>query len=231
MTPAERKSLQERIGAASPVSTRDTLKWTAIWTVGLVSLIGLVVLILAFLTRINAVLAGVVAAIPILAAIICLYCLIVVISGHLHWRRVFRDFNRNTVPLLKRSLERGEVRARRVVASSVIEIEEFEDEGSGYIFAIGGGRSLLLKGQQYSPIEESMPWPASEFELVRSADGDVWIGLFSKGALLEPMKTVPMEQCTPDFVWSEREDVLEDEPPAVLRGVLETVQQPPERNK
>lgn len=157
MTDAERKTLQKRISLTSPVSAPDTLKWSSIWTLAFVSFIAIAVLVFTFLSKVSAVFAGIVGAIPIVAAILCLYFLIAVIESHLYWRRVFRDFERNTVPLLKKVLESGEVRTKSVVASSVIEIVEFEDEGSGYIFDIGDGRSLLLKGQQYCPVEESMP--------------------------------------------------------------------------
>lgn len=221
MTTAERRSLQDQIGATPSVSAAATILWSLVWIVSLVSLVALAGLVFSSLKRVDAALAGVVGGIPILAAIICLYGLIAVISGHLRWSRVHRTFERSTLPLLKRALERGEVRTKRVVASSVIEIQEVEDEGPGYIFNVGDSRSLLLKGQRYLPVEQSMPWPASEFEIVRGMDEELWIGIFSKGDPLEPVTTVTTAQCRAEFAWSVREDVVEGEPQAVLRALAE----------
>ncbi|HEV7591346.1 MAG TPA: hypothetical protein VGO40_24750, partial [Longimicrobium sp.] len=54
---------------------------------------------------------------------------------------------------LTRALEDGRVTVKRVSAVAVIEIEPLEDEGTGYVFDLGDGRVLFLKGQEYVPTE------------------------------------------------------------------------------
>jgi hypothetical protein len=231
MSAQEREYLQERINSKPLVSLTDTLKWSVIWSVSLVGLIAFAALLFAFLAEVNELLASVAAGIAMLPGIICLYCLLAVISSYFRWRRDFHDFKRNRLPLLKQAFERGVVHTKRVTASSVIVIQEFEDEGSGYIFDIGDGKSLLLKGQWCFPFEESMPWPASEFEMVRTVDGVIWLGLFSRRDRLAPIKTIPIDECTMEFAWSDREEVLNGDPETVLRGVLKTAQQRLEGDK
>src|SRR3954465_9190104 len=68
---------------------------------------------------------------------------------------------------LTRALEDGRVTVKRVSAVAVIEIEPLEDEGTGYVFDLGDGRVLFLKGQEYVPTEDGYdPWPNTDFELV-----------------------------------------------------------------
>ena len=218
----ERRCLQERLKAQCPVTGRDTAKWAFIWAGGLVMLGLSAAGLIAF--RPNPVLGGIVGGILFVAGIICLYALIAVLSGFFHWRRVYRDVAKNTAPLIRRALEEDRCLSRDVTASEVYEIEEFEDEGPGYIFAIGDGKSLVLKGQKYAPEEDQMPWPARAFSLVRSPDKSLWIGLFSSGAEMPPARTIKMEECLDEFVWSEREDVLDGQPEDVFRGIMKSGQ-------
>lgn len=94
--------------------------------------------------RPNPILGGIGGGIIFVAGIICLYAFIAVTSGFFRWRRYYRDFSTDTLPVVRRVLEEDRVLSRDVTASEVYEIEEFEDEGPGYIFSIGDGKSLLL---------------------------------------------------------------------------------------
>ena len=216
----ERRCLQEQIAVLCPVNDHGTAKWTLIWSGGLLLLAllaaGLIVL------RPNPVLGGVGGGILSVAGIICLYGLSAVISSFFRWRRVYRVFSTDTQPVIRRLLEENRVLSKDITASEVYEIPESEDEGPGYIFAIGDGKSLLLKGQRYAPEEDQMPWPARDFSLVRSADGAHWIGLFSRGETLQPSRTINMRECTNEFVWSEREDVLVGPLALVLKGIMQS---------
>ncbi len=225
LTDAERRCLQERLDAQCPVSGRGTARWSLIWAGGLLLLALLAAGLIAL--RPNPVLGGLVGGLLSVAGIVCLYALIMVVSGFLRWRQAYREFARDTVPVVRRVLREGRCLSRDVTASRVYEIEEFEDEGPGYIFAIGEGKSLLLKGQKYEPEDARMPWPAPTFSLVRSSDGELWIGLFSSGQTLSPLRTIQMDECLDDFVWSEREDVLEGEPGQILNGILKGGQPAP----
>lgn len=54
-----------------------------------------------------------------------------------------------------------------------------------------------------------MRWPNSEFEIVRTVHGDVWVGIFCLGEELAPVRELETSQCIDDFVWEAREEVLE----------------------
>ena len=223
LTGPERQCLQQRIAATCPVSGLGTTKWALIWA-GCLLLLALAAAGLIAL-RPNPTIGGIGGGIILFAGMICLYALMAVVSGFFRWRRYHRNFVNDVVPILRKALDEDQVRSKEVTASEVYEIEEFEDEGPGYIFSLGSGKSLLLKGQKYFPEEEGMPWPACQFSLVYSVDGSVWVGLFSTGEELSPSRIIEMAECTDDFVWSEREDILDGEPDAVARGIMKKVQQ------
>ncbi|MFC1834625.1 hypothetical protein ACFL2Q_07820 [Thermodesulfobacteriota bacterium] len=150
------------------------------------------------------------------------FCVIVVIDliRDCFRRRSYVAFSRRTNPLIRKALDEGKVLSKKVTASSVICIDAFEDEGSAYVFEVEEGRSLLLKGQEYSYAdEEDMPWPASEFEIVRSLDGEIWIRLFSTGKELEPLRCVGMENCTEEFACSWKEEVINNTPSEILESL------------
>ena len=218
MNDRERDVLHAMLSAASPVSGRSAAGWILVWLAGVALLIllgaGLIVL------KPNPVVGGLVGGLLFTAGIICLYAILALISSFLRWRNVFRQSQRDMVPLIRRVLEEGKVHSKHIIASAVIEIGEFEDEGPGFIFDIGEGRTLLLKGQQYVPEGNTILWPASEFEIVRSTDRSLWIGLFTEGRPLLPARIISMEDCREDFVWSEQEAVLTGSPETALQGIL-----------
>lgn len=70
---------------------------------------------------------------------------------------------RKLVESISRTLESGRVREIRVVASSVVEFEEEEDEGACYAFQIADDRIVFVSGQEFYP---SAKFPNSDFALV-----------------------------------------------------------------
>jgi hypothetical protein len=217
MTAEERKSLQEQL-TSDPVVGRWTIQWASVWSAGFIIIvllaIGLVML------KLNPILGGIVGGFLFVGGIICLYAVYAITSGYFRWRNHFGKFQNDIVPQIKRALADGRVHVKQVTASAVIEIEQSEDEGSGYIFDIGQGKSLLLKGHRYSLPDDTMPWPASVFEIVRSADNQLWIGIFSTSQSLTPIRVVSTEVCSDDFLKSEKEEIVEANPEAVLNGIL-----------
>ena len=215
----ERKVLLSSIETTElTVSAKGTVKWLLVWG-GCLAVIVVLSLGIIWLKP-HPVSGGIVGGALVVAGIVCIYAIIALGSSYFHWGKVSRSFERETIPLIRRTLDIGKVLSKDITASSVIEIEECEDEGSGYIIAIGGGKSLLLKGQRYFPVEDEMPWPASTFSIVRSADKAVWIGVFSSGQYLSPIHKVKMKECIDDFTFSEREDVLNGEPEDILKSIL-----------
>lgn len=206
--------------AKPPVDQRQTLKWTGVWSVGLVGCGLVAVSLVSHLS--NVTVAGVLAGILAVAGLLCLYALIAVITGHVRWSRYHRDFARNTLPKLQAALKEGRVAVRHVTALGVIEIGEGEDEGPGYLFDVGDGKTLFLKGQRYIPAEASddRHWPNTDFEIVRSATEQLWIGLFCSGKKLEPSAIMESTKCKDDVTWSEREELVQGTPELVFKTLL-----------
>ncbi|HEY0152592.1 MAG TPA: hypothetical protein VGB92_11385 [Longimicrobium sp.] len=111
---------------------------------------------------------------------------------------------------LARVLEDGRVTVKRVRAVAVVELQPMEDEGAGYLFALGDGRVLFLKGQDYEPTDDDdPPWPNTDFEIVRAALDDTFIGLHCHGDALPPLRLIPGDDCDPQSAWHEREELLD----------------------
>lgn len=120
---------------------------------------------------------------------------------------------------IARILEDGRVTVRRVRAVAVVEIEPLEDEGTGYVFDLGDGRVLFIKGEYFRGDGEA-PWPNSDFEIVRTmADGEI-LGVHCHGTALPPLRVVPSEDVDPERGWDEREEVLHMSVDEAVRTVL-----------
>jgi hypothetical protein len=121
---------------------------------------------------------------------------------------------------LSRALEDGRVMVKRVRAVAVVEIEPLEDEGTGYVFDLGDGRVLFLKGDDYFPAEEGATWPNTDFEIVRTAAGGMILDLHCHGTALPPLRIIPRDEVDPEKGWDEREEVLEMSVDDAVRTVL-----------
>jgi hypothetical protein len=210
MNEEERALLTDRVAnRESPITVEGTIKWVVLWFGGLV-LCGFV-LSLLFSAGVNPFIGGVVGGVVGCVAIICLYAIIMLIGGHRRWSRLHREFVRDEIPKIQKALEVGAVFVKKVSASAVITIIEFEDEGSGYIYDVGDGRILFLKGQRFYPVNDSMSWPNSEFEIVTTVHGDIWIGIFCSGHELIPVREFETSDCVDELLWAEREDILDGE--------------------
>ena len=210
MNEQERSLLTELVANAEPPpALAGTVKWLFVWTGGIV-LCALAATALISL-GVNPVIIGIIGGPLAIAGIICLYAVITLIGQYHHCSRIHRDFMRHEAPQIQKALENGNVFVKKVSANAVIEIVELEDEGSGYIYDVGHGKTLFLKGQRFFPVNEDMRWPNSEFEIVRTVHGDVWIGIFCSGNELTPVRVLETSECIDDVVWAEREEVLEGE--------------------
>jgi hypothetical protein len=130
-------------------------------------------------------------------------------------RRAARFFAENVAPRVRAALDHGRASVVRVEAEAVIEIEEDEDEGAAWLFALADGTTLYVRGGDYFPVDAEMPWPAKRFEIVRAAANDQWIGLFSNGPELERDLKVLPDEMPEDFTWAEHprsESVLAGSP-------------------
>lgn len=210
MNHRERALLEEWAGPREPpVTLSGTLRWIGMWTCGM-GLCGLAVAGLVA-ANVSPVVGFMVGAPLAVIGIICLFAIITLIVGHRHWSRHHHDFMRDTLPVIHEALADGSVNVKRVTASAVIDVIAFEDEGSGSIYDVGEGRILFLKGERYVPVEENMPWPNSEFEIVRTAHGGLWVGLFCSGEELFPLRAIETSECPDDVMWEEREELIDGE--------------------
>jgi hypothetical protein len=121
---------------------------------------------------------------------------------------------------LARALEDGRVTVRRVRAAAVVEIEPLEDEGTGYVFDLGDGRVLFIKGPDYHPRDGGMPWPNTDFEIVRAAAGGRLLDVRCHGTALRPLRVIPRDDVDPAKRWDEREEVLEMSVDDAVQAVL-----------
>lgn len=111
-------------------------------------------------------------------------------------------------PVLARALQDGRVAVKRVRAVAVVKIEPMEDEGTGYLFDLGDGRVLALKGAHYSPFDGEAELPNSEFDIVRLATDGTLIGVYCRGEALTPLRVIGSDEYDAEEWWSEREEVL-----------------------
>jgi hypothetical protein len=121
---------------------------------------------------------------------------------------------------IARILEDGRATVKRVRAVAVVEIQPIEDEGMGYVFDLGDGRVLFLKGQDFDVADEDAPWPNTEFEIVRAAADGTLLALRCHGAALPPLRIIPGDDLDPQKGWDEREEVLQMSMDEAVRSVL-----------
>lgn len=189
------------------MSLTSTLKGVAL------SLVGLVLCSLAafVVVRLNpgAVIGGMIGGLIVVTGIICLYLLILFISSHRHWSRIRRRFILDDIPRIRSEIADGRALVKHVQTENVIEVSEYEDEGPSYLFDVGDGQVLFIKGQHYYSVEDRMPWPNTDFELVRTARERLWIGVFCHGDELTPVEVIAGAEIRDEFVWETREELLQ----------------------
>jgi hypothetical protein len=125
------------------------------------------------------------------------------IGGLSRRRKSARRFETETATRIRAALADGRATVRHVTSDRVVVVEEFEDEGSAYIFDLGDDTSLYLRGGQYFPEDEGAPWPARSFEMVSSTLNHYWVGIFAAEGTPAQIRTVQMEEMPETFVWSD----------------------------
>ena len=219
MNRAERAFLMDLVTDKPPtVTLKGTFWWSCVWSVAIVICGALVGVMLAL--EINPLLVGLAGGPVLLFAIASLYAIIALWSSYIHWSRYEKRFRDHDAPEIKRALEDGHVTVKKVVASAVIEIVEFDDEGGGYIFDVGDHQVLFLKGQHFITVDEEMEWPSNDFEIVRTAVGNRWVGIFSYGTELLPIRSIETSDCRDDIIWSDHEQLVQTDLQSFARSLL-----------
>jgi hypothetical protein len=123
---------------------------------------------------------------------------------------------------LTRVLEDGRARVTRVRAVAVVQIEHREDEGTGYLFDLGDGRVLVMKGDDYfmDEDEDEARWPNTDFEVVRAAVDHRILDVRLDGAALRPVRILEYGDYDAERWWNLPEGVLEMSLDDALRSIL-----------
>lgn len=217
LTTREKSILHWQLEPRNPVSIWSTLRWVF-------SSFGVITFVIAsigwmIVRDVHPIVIGPVGGVLGVAGLVALYLLIASIRGHLHWSRQEKRHQREHAPTIRLAIQDGMALVKAFEASRVVELEEFEDEGVGYIFDVGEGQLLFLKGQEYRSAEDGKPWPNSKFEIVRTRLGQHWVGLFCAGEALTPIESLKSSDLTEDALSRVREEVVHSDIESLLATV------------
>jgi hypothetical protein len=141
--------------------------------------------------------------------------------GDRRMRKRREGFAAESERALARVLADGRVVVKRVRAVAVVEMEPVEDEGPGYLFDLGDGRVLFLKGQDYDVAEdEDVSWPNTDFEIVRTVAEGRMLDLHCHGQALAPIRIIRGREVDPRVPWHQREEVLDLTLDQAVKSVL-----------
>jgi hypothetical protein len=223
LTENERRGLKgvlEHVPTAGIASS--TLRWLGLWTAIVALCVFLIVKGLAEEGGRRTVWTMMIPVAFIFGILACYACYMLA-GSYFRLSGYRRQFVRDRLPKFREALEHGGASVCLVTSDRVIVIEEFEDEGSAFIYDLGDGTSFFLRGEDYVPENAdgtAGPWPARRFEIVRSAANDLLVGVFGASGRLEPIQTVPMKEM-PESFWSgeepRSETVLPGRPEEILK--------------
>jgi len=117
-------------------------------------------------------------------------------------------------------LENGRASVCSITSDRAIVIEDWVYDDPAYIFDLGDGRSLYLRGPEYRPKDDDAPWPARQFEIVRTSPDGLWVGVFTGREPLSQVRRVPMAEMPESYWYScepKTEAVLPGRPDEILR--------------
>jgi hypothetical protein len=123
------------------------------------------------------VLVGMLVRFPIIGAVVAGTFALMRFSRYRARRKLRRHMLANCQSFAE-ELEAGQAHSILCRPSRIIEREEFEDEGSFWIFDGGDGRYLAMIGQEYY---ETPRFPSSHFEVVMGARHRLVLGIRSHG--------------------------------------------------
>lgn len=162
----------------------------------------------------------------VLAIVIVIACIAagcgawIVIARQRHDIFYATQFVQETAPQIRAALENGRASVCRVTAVGVIVIEEYreEDMRSGYLYDLDDGTSFYVRGHEYDLDEGDGFFLPRQFEIVRTAENDLWLGIFNVAGRLEPELHVSMRDMPEGYVWEDPqpESILPGRPHEVL---------------
>ncbi len=131
-------------------------------------------------------------------------------AGQRRMQKRREEFAAESERALARVLDDGRVSVKRVRAVAVVEIEPMEDEGPGYLFDLGDGHVLFLRGQEYGLADDDgVSWPNTDFDIVRTVAEGRMLDLACHGQVLAPVRIIRGDEVDPELPWGDREEVLD----------------------
>jgi hypothetical protein len=147
-------------------------------------------------------------AVTSIAIVVCLAVLVLLVIDHRQDARFERLWRRDELPKLERALRDNTAWVRRVQPNQVIEIWQYEDEGDGYIFDVGNGKLLYLKGQWTEFDDENAPWPNTDFEIIRTSRDHLFLDIICLGQKLEPIRAIASSELI-KHDWEEHDELFD----------------------
>lgn len=103
-----------------------------------------------------------------------------------------RKLNKVTgVPDMAQALASGELEVSLYSVRSVIEIEEFDDEGMFFLLDVGENQTLCLRGQYLYEATERGLFPSPEIKVFWNNHLEFTYGVEGNGHKLEPARVLP----------------------------------------
>lgn len=203
----ERRQFAQAVKRPSEATLWRTLRRIGFWLLIFILCLGLSTLLLALPDPARSILM----AVPSIGMVVCLGVIVLLIVDHRHEAQVERTWRREELPKFEHALRDDLVSVRRVQSSAVIEIWQFEDEGGSYIFDVGSGKLLYLKGQWTELRDDEAPWPNTDFEIARTARDRLFVDIVCYGEKLEPVRTIDPSEISDYDPWEECDELIEGE--------------------
>jgi hypothetical protein len=224
MNAQERAVLEEIIDGSVSPTIKNYLKpvtyWTIVMILSMALAIGLVILAAEKLSGALMVFVMLCPGLLLVVGVFSLFMVINLVGSYFRELCLYRQFKRDRIPAVQKALSENKVYVKGVRASSVIVVEAFDDEGDGFVFDLENGRILFLQGDQYYPARDDMSWPNSDFEIVQSLDGNVWIGVFCYGAALIPDRVIKNGPFKEEVLLNDHEDIVEASMGDFVKSIL-----------
>ena len=101
-----------------------------------------------------------------------------------------RNIRKLSPPSLRSDIESGAAEILSVNTKEILRVQQYEDEGIGFLINSGDGKVIYLQGQHLEQLEKRRIFPCQTFEVVRSAHSQTFLDLKCIGAYLPPLATI-----------------------------------------
>lgn len=131
---------------------------------------------------------------PLAAMVVLGLFALINLDTFFRWRGYARDTEQWRATVYGKILEEHAVQITEVTSSRVAMLAEQEDEGALWVFDVGDGRLFWLSGQGVGPTLGKRAWPNEHFEIIRSLDGTVELGINGLGRKIQSITALAPEE-------------------------------------